>query len=119
MNNVVLPLSRPALRYAVEICELYPKLKIGIAVADSDTLDKAVDVLTDFVDCVLLEYLSLSQPTKAITFKNGSRIDVLIPSDNTRGRRWNALVLDDKVEHKVYRNILRHCNTAIFPTEKC
>lgn len=118
MDNSVIELSRPALRYAVEICELHPNYLVGVVVSEHAKEDKAMDILTDYVDCVQLERLCDSSIGKHISFKNGSRIYVIVANDCSRGHRWNALILDEDIDNKVYRNILRHCNTRPYPVNQ-
>ena len=117
MDNTVISLSVPALRYAVEICEQNPDFIVGVAVSDKSKLYHTVDKLTDYVDWFKFEKIG-NVVCKFISFKNGSRIYIDVASNCSRGHRWNTLILDEEVDKKVYRNLLRHCNTRPYPVNK-
>ena len=72
-QNIILDLTVPALRYAVELAELYPDYKIGVVVPDEEAAIAAMDGLTDYVDCIKLAKLKTSDG-RYIYFKNDSRL---------------------------------------------
>lgn len=112
--NIELPLSVPALRYAVEMCEANPDYKVGVAVSDSTQFDAVIDTLTDYVDwCKFAQIGNIV--SRFISWKNGSRVYVEAAKECSRGHRWNMLILGEDVDNKVYRNVLRHCNTRPYP----
>lgn len=111
--NTAIPMSIPALRYAVEICELTPNYRVGVAVNGYSKIQSAMDGLTDYVDCCQLAKLGTTLD-QYICFKNGSRIDVVSAAESALGHRWNVLIYGEDIDDKIFRCVLCHCNTRPY-----
>lgn len=103
-------LSLSALKYAANICEEFPKYKIGIALQDISDSKSIIDILKVNIKDVGVK-ISMSKYNPRIEFSNGSSIKIISASDNSRGSALNLLI----VEYGIYRKII---NCVLRPCEK-
>lgn len=103
-------LSLSALKYAANICEEFPKYKIGIALQDISDSKSIIDILKVNIKDVGVK-ISMSKYNPRIEFSNGSSIKIISASDNSRGSALNLLI----VEYGIYREII---NCFLRPCEK-
>lgn len=108
--NIIIPLSASALKYAVELCEATPNIKVGVALSNYSDIDSTFDKMTDYVDCCQFKQFGTSIE-KYIDFKNGSQIRIVVPTENMKGSRWNMLILDESIDDKIFRKVLKRCVT--------
>lgn len=113
--RIAIPISKPALRYAVEMCEMIPNYKVVVAVSDRSQASSAMDGLTDYVDCCQLVILRASSE-RFISFKNGSRINVVEATGSALGCRWNALIYSEDIDDKTISTIFLPCEARPYPT---
>ena len=95
----MLTLTKPALRYAADMCGKYPFYCFGIVVKDTDDLAKCYYDLLDYVD--MTQYCGN-------TFSQGKfNIKVCFRNGSARGRRWHDVVIADDVPKKLRGAVLR------------
>ena len=102
---MIIPLSTPSIRYAVELCEEKPGYHFGIIIADDTSVESIFDACLDFVDWT--QYNPIHTATRTdnatIAFKNGSYIQILRPYDTRRCLLWHACLTDPKLDKKTAR----------------
>ena len=108
----MIPLSRSALYYAIEVCQEISQCKIGIAIHNPDERSLTQTMMCDtLLNHDSVERINTSRNNFYIWFKNGSIIRFISPSDNARGNRFHLLVVDDRVPTDIIQNVLRRCET--------
>lgn len=80
----MLYLSLSALKYAANICEEFPKYKIGIALRDISDSKSIIDILKVNIKDIGVKII-INKYNSRIEFSNGSSIKFIFASDNSRG----------------------------------
>ena len=103
-------LSYSSLQYAVNICQEKEKYLVGIAIEDEVSNQEAkYFLLTLIKDYDNIEYVIKSSPQFRIVFKNGSKIDFMDTSGNSRGQRYHLLIADENVPECIMRSVVLRC----------
>ena len=112
MQQPILDLSIPAVRYAVETCEDNHNYYFGIIVSDDKPIISVLDVCLDFVDWMKYDpqHTVVKDDSAVFHLKNGSKIDIVRESDTRRSLRWHACLVDRNVDkkslHKTIANLV-------------
>lgn len=110
---MIIPLSDPAIRYAVEMCEVMPDYRIGIAIADGNNLCNIIDRALDFVSWD--QYKCHFETQGRIVFKNGSQLDCFKANENAKMRRYNIVISDSGISQRIVNRILKPIATRQIP----
>lgn len=103
-------LSYSSLQYAVNICQEKEKYLVGIAIEDEVSNQEAkYFLLTLTKDYDNIEYVIRSSPQFRIVFKNGSMINFMDTSGNSRGQRYHLLIADKNVPECIMRSVVLRC----------
>ena len=103
-------LSNAAIHYAVDICLEKDKYKVGIAVKGFEKRDSVRQQILDMVagsDCV--GHIRNSNYNFEVQFKNGSRIKLILASDNSRGNKLHLLIVDREISIDIVECVLKRC----------
>jgi hypothetical protein len=108
----MIPLSKSAINYAIDVCQEISRCKIGIVIHNPDERGLTQTMMCDtLLNHDSVERINTSRNNFYIWFKNGSIIRVINPSDNARGNRFHLLIVDDHVPTDIIQNVLRCCET--------
>ena len=108
-------LSYSSLQYAVNICQEKEKYLVGIAIEDEASNQEAKDFLLTLIkDYDNIEYVIKSSPQFRIVFKNGSKINFMDTSGNSRGQRYHLLIADENVPECIMRSVVLRCWTPYY-----
>lgn len=102
----MLYLSLSALKYAANICEEFPKYKIGIALRDISDSKSIIDILKVNIEDIGVK-ISMSKYNPRIEFSNGSSIKFISASDNLKGFALNLLIVEYGIDREIINCVLR------------
>lgn len=99
-------LSLSALKYAANICEEFPKYKIGIALRDISDSKSIIDILKVNIKDIGVKII-INKYNSRIEFSNGSSIKFIFASDNLRGFALNLLIVEYGIDREIIDCVLR------------
>lgn len=97
MQNELLALSAPSLRYAVAMCEANPQYRAAVIISASEEIARARDIITNYLD--MTQYV-ISREKDRIVWKNGSYIRFVYPDDTARGYHFTLMLLSPSLNAK-------------------
>lgn len=109
----MLYLSLSALKYVANICEEFPKYKIGIALRDISDLKSIIDILKVNIKDVGVKII-ISKYNQRIEFSNGSSIKFISASDNLKGSALNLLIVEYGIDREIINCVLRPCEKVDY-----
>lgn len=102
-----------ALKYAANICEEFPKYKIGIALRDISDSKSIIDILKINIKNIGVK-ISMSKYNPRIEFSNGSSFEIISVSDNSRGITSNLLIVEYGIDREIINCVLRPCEKVDY-----
>lgn len=102
-----------ALKYAANICEEFPKYKIGIALRDISDSKSIIDILKINIKNIGVK-ISMSKYNPRIEFSNGSSFEIISVSDNLRGITSNLLIVEYGIDREIINCVLRPCEKVDY-----
>lgn len=97
MQNELLELSTPSLRYAVSMCEANPQYRAAVIISAPEEIVRARDIITDYLD--MTQYV-IPRDKDKIVWKNGSYIRFVYPDDTSRGYHFTLILLSPSLNVK-------------------
>lgn len=107
----MIPLSRAALRYVVDICCERENYKVLIASSDSSMRENIEKVLLAMACIADTEKVINTRGEFKIIFKNGSLIKVIRANESSRGNKAHAIIVDPEVDREIKDCVLRPMET--------
>lgn len=97
MQNELLELSTPSLRYAVSMCEANPQYRAAVIISAPEEIARARDIITDYID--MTQYL-ITYKNDMIRWRNGSYIHFVYPDDTARSYHFTLMLLSPSLDEK-------------------
>ena len=92
----MLKLSKPAMKYAAEICEVYPQYHIVIFVKESCDIDICYGKVTDYINWLAYCKTKHDADRCDIVYRNGSVLSIIkIPYDSFEPTWDDYIIADD------------------------
>jgi len=113
MEANIIPLTRPAVRYAVEVAELFGDFTSTICVKSNEDAEKVFNLVLNYVDAAQISLID----NRSVRFNNGSRVDVQVVIAASKGKRTNLIVYDTRLGNKILNAILRPMLAHYFEKE--
>lgn len=109
----MLYLSLSVLKYAANICEEFPKYKIGIDLLDILDSKSIIDILKINIKNIGVK-ISMSKYNPRIEFSNGSFFEFISVSENSRGITSNLLIVECGIDREIINCVLRPCERVDY-----
>lgn len=120
-----------SLKYAIDMCLAKPNYSVTIGVLEKTDIIRCFDFLNQNIserrkiknipDVFVINRLSVKfdniQTQNEITFNNGSRISIILPSENKRYIRCHLLIIDNRIVGDT-REILKAFEIRDYDKEK-
>jgi hypothetical protein len=118
-GDYLLTYSHATLKYAITLCLSCVKYRVGITLSNTNTAFQSLFKIIE-IDNLKQKILRISKRKSSfcIIFKNGSIIDIFLPTDSPRGYAYHLMIVGEDVDKDIVNRVLRPAEKLEYIEQK-